>query len=103
MTALATAPPEFAVPARRFDEPQQERRRLRLLSSSRTPSGIDAQVLESWDSALKASERALDEVSAAHILNGSELVWYRRHLVNERRWFARLKETGSYDPLPGLR
>jgi hypothetical protein len=103
MTALATAPPKFAVPARRLDDRQQEPRRLRLLSSSRTPSRLDVGVFESWDRALKVSERALDEVGAAHILSGSELVRYRRHLMNERRWFARLIETGSYEPLPGLR
>jgi hypothetical protein len=103
MPALATAPLESALPVCRPNEAKPDRRDLRLLPSSRAATSENppsAWILESWERALAASECALDAVVGENICPKSELVARLRRLGNERRWLARLKEIGPYDPIP---
>jgi hypothetical protein len=105
MSALASAPLEFAAPERRPDGTPRERRRLWLIS--RTPEALvgdrlPTQVLDVWDSALDANERALDAVASMKVYADAELLWRRQCLRNERDWLARLKAMGTYAALPIL-
>ena len=82
-------------------EATREPRRLRvLLPDVESGDRAYAKVLESWERALAASERAFEEVAAGRILPGAELAALRRRLGNERRWFVQLGQTGPCEPLP---
>jgi Protein of unknown function (DUF5661) len=101
MSALAPKPLWAAAHNARPSQKQRERRHLRVLSPA-TERYAYEQVLESWERALAASERALDSAVAVGTYAGPDLSTRRRLRAEERRWFARLKQIGSYDPLPRL-
>ena len=105
MSALASAPVEFAAPERRPDGTPRERRRLWLIS--RTPEALVgdrllSHVLEVWDDAVEANESALDAVASMKVYADAELLWRRQCLRDERDWLARLRAMGIYDVLPTL-
>jgi hypothetical protein len=105
MSALASAPLEFAAPERRPDGTLRERRRLWLISQ--TPETLvggrlPAQVLDLWDDALNANESALDAVATMKVYADAELLWRRQRLRDERDWLARLRAMGPYAALPIL-
>jgi hypothetical protein len=105
MSALASAPLEFAAPERRPNGTPRERRRLWLISQ--TPEALvgdrlPAQVLDLWDDALNANESALDAVATMKVYADAELLWRRQRLRDERDWLARLRAMGPYAALPIL-
>ena len=105
MSALASAPVEFAAPERRPEGTPRERRRLWLISQTpEAPLGgrLPVHVLGVWDGALDANESALDAVASMKVYADAELVWRRQCLRDERDWLARLRAKGTYAALPIL-
>ncbi|HEY8776532.1 MAG TPA: hypothetical protein VIM33_08665 [Gaiellaceae bacterium] len=105
MSAPASAPLELAAPERPPPNGAcRERRHLRLLSPTREPIAgrLPVHILDLWAGALNANGSALDAVEDMKVYADEELHRRRQRLSVERRWLARLREVGTYDPLPRL-
>jgi hypothetical protein len=103
MSALASAPAEFAAPERRPGRMSRERRRFWLISQtveSFVGSPLPVHLLDLWGSALDANGRALDAVAPMKVYADAELLWRRQRLRDERDWLAHLRAMGAYAALP---
>jgi hypothetical protein len=101
MSALASAPAEFAAPERMC----RERRRLLLISQtveSFVGDRLPVHLLDLWGRALDANGTALDAVAPMKVYADAELLWRRQRLRDERDWLARLRAMGAYAALPTL-
>jgi hypothetical protein len=101
VSALASGPVEQAAPAQ--GPTGSPRERLRLVSPplpQLTGSSLPQRLLDTWDSALAATERALEAARPIKVYNADEFLCRRHWLREERRWLLRLVEIGVYDSLP---
>ena len=102
MSALANIPRKLAAPEQGLERPRRERRVLRLVAPVPRGDQVPPRVLDAWSRALDATGRALDAAEGMRIYDTNELASRRRRLSEERRWFERLQQVGTYDRLPRL-
>jgi hypothetical protein len=90
MSALATEPLELAAPGE--GSTRARRDRLQLVSPPRgrlTGGSLPGFLLDGWNRALAATERALDAATSMKVYAPDELRLCRHRLGEERRWLLR--------------